>query len=76
MKDLVALIARSLVDHPDAVNVAEREDDGTVVLQLTVASEDVGKVIGRQGRIVKALRQVVKAAATRAGKRVVVEVGE
>ena len=75
MEDLLEYLARSLVDHPDAVDVeAFEEDDGTVVLELTVADEDYGKVIGRGGRTASALRTVVKAAAARADQRVLVDI--
>jgi len=74
MVELVEVIAKSLVDHPEAVEVTETTDSRTTVLQLKVAPEDMGKVIGKQGRIAKALRIVVKAAATKANKKVVVEI--
>ena len=74
MKDLVELIAKALVDHPDQVQVTEKETDKSIVIELRVAPEDMGKVIGKQGRIAKALRTVVKAAATRENKRVTVEI--
>jgi len=71
---LVESIAKSLVDHPDQVVVTEETDKHGSVLQLQVAAEDMGKVIGKQGRIAKALRTVVKAAATKENKKVVVEI--
>ena len=75
MKDLVEYLARSLVDHPDEVSVESfEEDDGTLVLELSVADDEAGKVIGRGGRTVAALRTVVKAAAVRDGQRVLVDV--
>ncbi|MEG0392601.1 MAG: KH domain-containing protein [Anaerovoracaceae bacterium] len=74
MVELVEVIAKSLVDHPEAVEVSETVDKQTTIVQLRVAPEDMGKVIGKQGRIAKALRTVVKAAATRANKKVVVEI--
>ncbi|MBP5199239.1 MAG: KH domain-containing protein [Schwartzia sp.] len=74
MKEIVEIIARSLVDHPEAVVVEEKEEDRMTVFELHVAQEDMGKVIGKQGRIAKALRTVVKAAATRENKRVTVEI--
>lgn len=75
MEDLLEYLARSLVDNPDEVSVEGfEEDDGTVVLELTVADEDTGKVIGRGGRTVSALRTVVKASAVRDGHRVLVDV--
>ncbi len=76
MKELVEVIAKSLVDHPDEVVVTERESDRTLIVELTVAKSDMGKVIGKKGRIAKAIRSVVKAAAIRADKRVVVEIAE
>lgn len=74
MKELVSAIAKSLVEHPEAVEVSEAQSNGTTVIQLRVASEDMGKVIGKQGRIAKAIRTVVKAAATKANMKVVVEI--
>ena len=74
MKDLVEVIAKSLVKNPDQVNVTETDDNGETVFELRVASEDMGKIIGKQGRIAKAIRTVVKAAATRENKRVTVEI--
>jgi predicted RNA-binding protein YlqC (UPF0109 family) len=74
--DLVEYLARGLVDEPDAVRVEQIERDGATVLQLRVAKDDVGKVIGRQGRIARALRSVVRAAAARADKRVLLEIIE
>ena len=76
MKELVEVIAKSLVDHPDEVVVTETERDRTLVVELSVAKSDMGKVIGKKGRIAKAIRAVVKAAAIRADKRVVVEIAE
>lgn len=74
MKELVEFIARSLVDSPDAVKVTEIETDQMSTYEIEVDQPDVGKLIGRQGRIVKAIRSVVRAAAARQGKRVAVEV--
>ncbi len=74
MRELVEFIARTLVDHPDAVQVREVEGERTIVIEVTVAPDDIGKIIGRQGRIVNALRTVVRAAAVRTGKRVMVEI--
>ena len=74
MKELVEVIAKSLVEHPEAVRVDERQEDGQTVLELHVAEDDMGKVIGRQGRIAKAIRTVVKAAATRENTKVTVEI--
>lgn len=74
MRELVELLAKSLVDNPDQVSVDEVEGDKSLILELKVAPEDMGKVIGKQGRIAKAIRMIVKAAATREGKKVVVEI--
>ena len=74
MEELVRFIARSLVDSPDAVVVASRTDGDTVVIELTVAPEDMGKVIGRQGRIAKAIRTVVKAASVKENKKYQVDI--
>ncbi len=74
MKELVEVIAKALVDHPNEVVVTEREDGDDLILELKVASQDMGKVIGRQGRIAKAIRSVVKAASTRTDKRVTVDI--
>ena len=72
MKELVEYIAKSLVDHPEAVVVEEKVDEDVVVFELHVAQDDMGKVIGKQGRIAKAIRTVVKAAATVENKKVTV----
>ena len=74
MGELVSAIAKSLVENPEAVEVSEEQSNGTTVVQLKVAPDDMGKVIGKQGRIAKAIRTVVKAAATKANIRVVVEI--
>ena len=74
MVELVSAIAKSLVEHPENVEVSESQSNGTTVIQLKVAPEDMGKVIGRQGRIAKAIRSVVKAASSRSDKKVVVEI--
>jgi predicted RNA-binding protein YlqC (UPF0109 family) len=74
MKELVEVIAKSLVDHPEEVVVTERETDKSIIIILKVASDDMGKVIGKQGRIAKSIRTVVKAAATKDDKKVVVEI--
>ena len=75
MTKLVESIARALVDNPEKVIVSATEDSQGSVLQLQVAADDMGKVIGKQGRIAKALRTVVKAAATKQNKKVAVEIG-
>ncbi len=75
MKEVLETIARALVDTPDEVNVTEIEhEDGTITLELRVASSDMGKVIGKQGRIAKAIRTVVKAAASNENKKVSVDI--
>ena len=74
MTELVASIARSLVDDPSAVEVTEEQDAGGTVIKLKVASDDMGKVIGKQGRIAKAIRAVVKAAAIKQDETVSVEI--
>lgn len=74
MKELVKEIAMALVDKPEAVVVTEKETEKEIVVTLQVAEEDMGKVIGKQGRIAKAIRTVVKAAASRIDKRVSVEI--
>jgi predicted RNA-binding protein YlqC (UPF0109 family) len=74
MKELLILVAKRLVDQPDAVDVIEEDRDGTVVLRLKVAPDDMGKVIGKQGRIARAIRTLVKAAAINEEKKVNVEI--
>jgi hypothetical protein len=74
LKELLEYLAKSLVNDPDDVHVVVTETETTVVLELSVAKDDVGKVIGKQGRIVRALRTIIKASATRDGKRVIVEI--
>lgn len=74
MKQLLETIAKSLVDYPDQVQVAEVTGEQSIILELKVAPEDMGKVIGKQGRIAKAIRTVVKAAAVKENKHVVVEI--
>ena len=74
MKELLVIIAKNLVDKPDEVNVTEDLRDGSKVLKLTVAPDDMGKVIGKQGRIARAIRAVVKAAAIHADERIIVEI--
>jgi len=76
MAELLAYLARELVDDPEAVRVDADERDGALVLTLHVAPDDVGKVIGRGGRIVRALRTVVRASAAREGRRVLIEISE
>ena len=74
MKELVEVIAKSLVDCPDEVVVTEKETDRAIVLELRVAQTDMGKVIGKQGRIAKAIRSVVKAASSKEEKKVTVDI--
>ena len=75
MKELLEVIAKALVNNPDEVQITEREkEDGTIVLELHVAEEDMGKVIGKQGRIAKAIRSVIKAKSLRDGKHALVDI--
>ena len=74
MAELVEYLARQLVDEPDAVRVEQDESEGAIVLRLHVAQDDVGKVIGRQGRVARALRAVVRASAARQRQRVLLEI--
>ena len=74
MKDLLTYIAQNLVEHPQAVDVQETETDGNVVLELRVDPSDLGKVIGRQGRIAKEIRTLMRSVAQRQGKKVSVEI--
>lgn len=75
MRDLVEYLTKALVDRPDEVSVDEfEEDDGTVVFEVEVADDDVGKVIGRNGRTINALRTVIRASAVRHNRRVLVDV--
>ena len=74
MKELVKVIAVSLVDHPEEVVVTERETEKALIIELHVAQDDMGKVIGKQGRIAKGIRSVVKAAASGEDKKVIVDI--
>jgi len=74
--EFVAYLARQLVDEPDAVRVEEAEEDGAIVLRLHVAPADLGKVIGRRGRLARSLRTVARASAARADRRVLLEIVE
>ncbi len=74
MKEVVEVLAKALVDYPDQVIVAQHATEKTVHLQLTVAPEDMGKVIGKQGKIANAIRTIVKAAAVKDGRRVIVDI--
>jgi predicted RNA-binding protein YlqC (UPF0109 family) len=74
MKELLEYLAKALVDNPDDVEIEVIEGERSMILQLKVNQEDIGKVIGKQGRIVQALRTIVKAAATKQGKNAIVEI--
>ncbi len=74
MKELIELLVRSLVKNPDQIAVVERVENDTWIYEVTVAQEDMGKVIGKQGRIAKAIRTLAKAAATRENRRIMVEI--
>lgn len=74
MKELIKVLAEALVDHPDEVRVTEKEKDHVIVYELSVHPDDVGKVIGKQGRIAKAVRTVVSSAAVKQEKRVIVDI--
>lgn len=76
LKELILFLARSLVDRPDAVEVVRVDEDGTAVYELKVAPEDLGKVIGKHGRTVRALRTLLSAAAVKARRRAVLEIVE
>lgn len=76
MKELLEYLAKALVDHPDDVQVSLVEGERSLILELRVSHEDMGKVIGKQGRIAQALRTIVKAAAVKEGKKVMVEIIE
>ena len=76
MKELVEVIAKALVDHPESVVINERLEGRTTVVEVHVAESDMGKVIGKQGRIAKAIRSVVKAAAAREDKKVSVDIAD
>lgn len=76
MRNLIEFIAKSLVDHPEDVQVSEVEGEQTTVLELKVAQDDLGKVIGKQGRTARALRTILSAASTKAKKRTVLEILE
>ncbi|MCJ7495712.1 MAG: KH domain-containing protein [Deltaproteobacteria bacterium] len=76
MKDLIAYIAKALVDHPEAVEVSEIEGEQTSVIELKVAKDDLGKVIGKQGRTARAMRTILSAASTKVRKRSVLEIIE
>ncbi|MBI4248692.1 MAG: KH domain-containing protein [Elusimicrobia bacterium] len=75
MKELVVFLAKSLVDKPDAVSVDAVDSDGVLKMQLKVADEDKGKIIGKKGRIIRAIRSLLFVSSTRAGKKSVLEIG-
>ncbi|HHY06636.1 MAG TPA: KH domain-containing protein [Clostridia bacterium] len=74
MEELVKVIANALVDNPEAVQVSRQEEEDKIIIELRVAPEDMGKVIGKQGRIARAIRTVVRASATREQKKVIVDI--
>jgi len=76
MKELVQYLARSLVSHPDSVEVKETEQESAVILELKVAKEDLGRIIGKQGRTAKAIRTLATAAASRMNRKIVLEILE
>lgn len=76
MKDFLAYVAKSIVDHPEAVTVQEREESGSLILELRVEATDMGKVIGKEGRIIKAVRDLVKILAVKENRRVNVVLAE
>jgi predicted RNA-binding protein YlqC (UPF0109 family) len=76
MKELVQYLAKLLVNNPDAVEITESENDGAAVIELKVAKEDLGRIIGRQGRTAKSIRTLLNAAASRDNRRVVLEIVE
>jgi uncharacterized protein len=73
-KELVDYMVKSLVDHPDQVEIREVEGEKSTILELRVMKEDIGKVIGKHGRIARAIRTIINASATKSGKRVVLEI--
>jgi predicted RNA-binding protein YlqC (UPF0109 family) len=74
MKELILVIAKALVDHPEQVQVGVKEDDRGTIYELSVHPEDIGKIIGKQGRIAKAIRTVVSSASVKSQKRVIVDI--
>jgi predicted RNA-binding protein YlqC (UPF0109 family) len=74
MKELILVIAKALVDHPDQVQVLVKEDDRSTIYELSVHPEDIGKIIGKQGRIAKAMRTVVTSASVKSPKRCIVDI--
>lgn len=76
MKELVRYLAESLVSHPDAIEIKESENDGATVIELKVAKEDLGRIIGKQGRTAKSIRTLLNAAASRDNRRITLEIVE
>ena len=76
MKNLLQIIAQELVDYPDKVLVSEKEEEDKIILELKVAPEDMGKIIGKQGRIAKSIRTIIKAATGSSNKKVVIDIVE
>lgn len=76
MKDILLTLVKSIVDAPDAVNVDETDDNGFVTLTISVASEDMGKVIGKEGKVIRALRNAMKIPAMKQGKKVQIQLAE
>ena len=76
MKDILLTLVKAIVDNPDAVVVEETDDNGFVTLTITVASEDMGKVIGKEGKVIRALRNVMKIPAMKQGKKVQIQLAE
>jgi hypothetical protein len=74
MQELVELLSKSLVDNPEAVQINMQEDDNNVLIEVRVASEDMGKIIGKQGKIARAIRTLAKARGAKTGKRISVEI--
>ncbi|MDI6717202.1 MAG: KH domain-containing protein [Actinomycetota bacterium] len=74
MKELLEMLAKAIVDEPDQVKVSAVEGEKSIILQLSVSPNDIGKVIGKQGRIAKAIRTIIKASAVKEGKKVIVEI--
>lgn len=76
MEELVKILAKALVNHPEEIQVSSREEEDKIIIELRVAAEDMGKVIGKQGRIARAIRTIVRAAATREDKKVIIDIVE
>lgn len=74
MQELIELLAKALVDHPEAVQVSQVEGEKAIIIELKVASEDMGKIIGKQGKVAKAIRTLAKATGAKTGRRVIIEI--